>query len=97
MNKAIIFNIVCWLVTIAIGAGMFTIKYRVSEQERELVRINNEILEARRNLHTLRAEWTHLNDPSKLKVLARRFTNLSTIRPQQIITLPEIAKFSDGR
>ena len=89
--RTVLFNIACWIVAVLVGVGMAVVKYRVAEQERRLVAVQEEIREAEREIHMLKAEWSHLNDPQKIKSLAVRYTKLAPIKHDQIVSLSDIA------
>ena len=54
------------LLAVAIGVGLFMVKYRVQDLEDQLVTLNREIARDRQAIQVLRAEWSHLNEPSRL-------------------------------
>lgn len=69
---------------------MFVIKNEVISLERELDEINKQIIEDQKEIHVLKAEWTHLNDPERLRTLSERYANLRPLRGEQIISFSAI-------
>jgi len=65
--------------------GTFIMKNRVQDLEKELVRINAAIKEDIKTIHILKAEWSHLNNPERLRSLANRHASLSPVKAEQII------------
>lgn len=48
---------------------MFVMKNQVQNLENELASINRNIEEDVKTIHILKAEWSHLNNPSRLRAL----------------------------
>ncbi len=53
---------------------------------KELARINRTISEDIKTIHILKAEWSHLNNPERLRNLAGRHSDLSPVKAEQIIS-----------
>ncbi len=60
-------------------------KNKVQELEKELNAINRDIQEDIKSIHVLKAEWSHLNNPSRLRKLASKHISLNQIQAEQII------------
>ena len=54
----------------ALGYGVFQVKYEVQEMESRIVQLNRGIVGDQQAIHVLRAEWSYLNQPSRLEALA---------------------------
>ena len=78
---------------IAVGTGiaLFHIKYQVIALEQEYKQTIARIKETHESIHVLRAEWTHLNDPKRLQVLAQKHLNIGPIQSSQFISLKALA------
>lgn len=74
----------------AMATGMFIIKNRVIALENELEGINERIKEDQKALHVLKAEWTYLNDPARIRSLSTRHAAMKPIRGEQIISFSSI-------
>ena len=72
------------LVAVAIGVGLFMVKYRVQDLEDQLVELNREIAHHREAIHVLNAEWSHLNEPARLKALAGRHLGMAPVPVEQV-------------
>lgn len=73
------------------GSALFMLKYEVQAQNDRLRGLEREIVRARASIHVLKAEWSHLNDPMLLKVLAERHLGLTpqpVSRAEIIASLP---------
>jgi|AraplaMF_Col_mMF_1032025.scaffolds.fasta_scaffold00039_30 hypothetical protein len=74
-----------WLALLTmIGVGLYQVELGVLAKESELKQINRQIDANRDATHVLEAEWSYLNDPTRLADLARRYTDLAPATPTQI-------------
>jgi hypothetical protein len=81
---------VCFLLACASGLYVYQSKHRVQLIDRDIektVRATNELREQTRVAH---AEWTLLNDPQRLQVLAGQFLNLKNVAPGQFTSMAEL-------
>jgi len=86
MNSTKTATLSLWVtLTCLVGFGMFVMKNQVQALESELNRINRSIQDDVKSIHVLKAEWSHLNSPSRLRQLATRHISLNQVRPEQII------------
>ena len=68
-----------------IGFCSLMMKNMVQELEGELNSINREIQNDVRNIHVLKAEWSHLNNPTRLRKLVKKHISLNPLQAEQII------------
>jgi len=74
-----------WLMVLALlGVGLFQVKYEVQARENELRQVRRQIETNEEAIRVLQAEWSYLNDLSRLNDLARRHTDLAPTTPSQI-------------
>src|SRR3569623_3009722 len=74
-----------WLALLTmIGVGLYQVERGVLAKDAELRQINRQIDSNRDAAHVLEAEWSYLNDPTRLADLARRYTDLAPATPAQI-------------
>ena len=86
MNSTKTATLSLWVtLTCLVGFGMFVMKNQVQTLESELNRINRSIQDDIKSIHVLKAEWSHLNSPSRLRQLAGKHIFLNQVRPEQII------------
>lgn len=78
------------LLTVAVGVGLFLIKYRVQSLEVQLQRLNRDIMADRELIHVLKAEWSHFNEPARLRALAGRHLDMIPIQSEQVIETDRI-------
>ena len=74
----------------AMATGMFVIKNRVIGLEKELAAVNAQIESDQKAIHVLKAEWTYLNDPQRIRNLSERHAKMKPITGEQIISFAAI-------
>lgn len=76
-----------WTVLVAAAAGvLFYTSHQAQELEAELEAGHRAVIAEREAIRVLRAEWAYLNEPGRLRELARRHTPLGPAMPAQIVT-----------
>lgn len=78
------------ILAIIAGTSLFMLKYEVQAQEQRLSGLRKDIVEAQESIHVLKAEWSYLNDPSRLREQAERHLGLHPLRPNQIVTIASL-------
>ena len=69
----------------ALSVALFSVKYQVQDLEEELVGLNRSITSEKKSIHVLKAEWSHLNDPERLAILAERHLGMKPVTPAQMV------------
>jgi hypothetical protein len=77
------------LATIA-GAGLFLLKYQVQAEERHLREVRKDIVGTEQSIHVLKAEWSYLNDPLRLREQAERHLAMRPMRANQMVAIDSI-------
>jgi hypothetical protein len=90
-----------WLALLTlIGVGLYQVELGVLAKEAELKQITQKIDANRDAMHVLDAEWSYLNDPTRLADLARRYTDMVPVTPTQLAgferLMPRQAPVIDG-
>jgi hypothetical protein len=75
---------------IVAGVGLYLLKMQVEAQEQHLAGLQKQIAEARESIHVLKAEWSFLNDPVRLREQAERLLAMHPVRPVQLVTIDRI-------
>ncbi len=83
-NKIAIYALAITVVFFTIAASSY-LKNSVYKLERELKEINQNIQNDKIAIHVLNAEWSKLNNPTRLRNLAKAHTNLNSASGEQII------------
>ena len=87
MNNTRSATICLWFTLTFFAAFMvFVMKNCVEDLEKELVQINSSINDDVKSIHILKAEWSHLNNPERLRKLAAKHIALEPVKPEQIIS-----------
>ena len=68
-----------------LGFGILIMKNQVQTLEKQLVSINRDIQDDIKTIHVLKAEWSHLNSPARLRKLALKHISLNPVKAEQII------------
>lgn len=72
--------------------GLFTVKHEVKEQEARLAELNAEIQRNQEEVHVLKAEWSYLNDPARLRALSEKFLAMKVMGPNQVASMDVLTK-----
>lgn len=90
MIRGLSTTIVCACLAGVVGIGLFFVKHDVKEQEARLAELNQEIQANQEAIHVLKAEWSYLNDPTRLRGLSEKFLSMKVMGPSQIATLDSL-------
>lgn len=75
-----------WAVLVAAAVGvLFYTSHQAQELEAELEASHRAVIAEREAIRVLHAEWAYLNEPGRLRELARRHTPLGPAMPAQIV------------
>ncbi len=74
------------IISVALGLSLslFVVKYQVQDLNDELKQVRRDIAADHEAVHVLEAEWSHLNDPDRLRALAERHLGLERIKGEQL-------------
>lgn len=72
------------LMAAAISVALFVVKYRVQDLEAEFRDVNRQISTSEEDLHVLRAEWSHLNQPHRLRQLAGQYLEIGPLDAKRV-------------
>ena len=89
-------TILTLLFAIALGFGLFRLTYEVQTLEGELTRVNKAIASEREATHVLKAEWSYLNEPTRLEALTKKHLTLKATQDSRIRTVAEIPARPDA-
>ncbi|MCG5242190.1 hypothetical protein MCW82_20645, partial [Azospirillum doebereinerae] len=74
----------------AAGGVLFQTSYDVQDLEDKLAGLNRKIVTEQESIQVLKAEWSYLNDPTKLEELATAHLALQPIEARQFLALDTI-------
>lgn len=75
------------VLAVGLALVLFSVKYEVRALERELAELNRVMAADRQAIRVLEAEWSHLNEPGRLRGLSERHLGLAPVAPAQVTTL----------
>lgn len=79
--------VILWsMLAAGVGVSLFLLKHEVRSLEEELGDITRQIRTGDESIHVLKAEWSYLNDPGRLRRLAEAHLDLQPLKPEQITT-----------
>ena len=82
---------VLWAVLAAIaGTSLFMLKYEVQAQEQRLSVLHKDIAETEESIHVLKAEWSYLNEPLRLREETERNLGMHPLKPGQIASIDSL-------
>ena len=82
-----ILNIVSFMMSVVLAVVLYTVKYDAQVEVRRIKDLKVEIRREAQTINILRAEWSYLNQPDRLKRLAERYTKLMPLSASQIVTI----------
>jgi len=75
------------LLALSLGFILFEVKYEVVRMEQNLFRAASQIHQEQDNLHMLKAEWSHLNEPQRLQKLALKYLDVIPVKRTQVAAI----------
>lgn len=87
--KRLLTNCILFAMVICVGIGLFLMKQRVVEYEKELQTLTNTILADMHEIHTLKADWAVLTEPSRLRHLLSQ-SKVAQINVKQVVSPDEV-------
>ena len=78
------------ILVVASGIGLFLLKYQVQAQELHLREVRKDIGEAEQSIHVLKAEWSYLNEPLRLREQAERHLGMHPMKASQIALIDSL-------
>jgi len=92
MIRGLIGTILATILAACVGVGLFFIKHEVKDQERRLAALNSQIQADQESIHVLRAEWSYLNDPIRLRALSEKHLGMHPVTSNQVATLEGVLR-----
>jgi len=85
-----VLNIALVSATLAGAVYLYNVKYEVAAYRVQVKILEHQLIAEREAINDLHAEWSYLNRPERLKVLARRYLELEPVNAQQIVTMESL-------
>ncbi|MFV9874919.1 MAG: hypothetical protein AB8U25_00825 [Rickettsiales endosymbiont of Dermacentor nuttalli] len=77
--------------------GLFYIKYQVQNLNKDLNELNKQYAEEQESIRVLKAEWSYLNQPERLKELSKKYLKLEKMKLAQIRKFDKEVSFDIAR
>ncbi|MDX1423309.1 MAG: hypothetical protein R3322_09235 [Kiloniellales bacterium] len=82
---------VTWMFVVTCAAlAVFYVSQTVERLERELAVEQRTILQHQEAIHVLEAEWSYLNRPERISLLAERFLALAPLSADHVVSLNDL-------
>ena len=89
-------TILFFLLSLLVGFVLFKVKYEVVEVEQKLAKTLEQIKIEEENIHILKAEWSHLNEPQRLQKLAEKFLDIRPMKITQLAATSQVFEKEDN-
>lgn len=76
-----------FILALFVGFILFKVKYEVIEVEQKLTETLQQTAREKENIHILKAEWSHLNEPQRLQKLAEKYLDIVPMKTDQIAAI----------
>lgn len=76
-----------FILALVVGFVLFKVKYEVIAVEQKLAETLHQTERENENIHILKAEWSHLNEPQRLQKLAEKYLDIVPTKTDQIVAI----------
>ncbi len=83
MNRSLTIGVLA--LAVGLPYGLSELSYEVQRLDGDLTRLNRQLLATEEANRVLRAEWSYLNRPAALQLLAAKHLDLAPIAPHQVV------------
>ncbi|MCP5363901.1 MAG: hypothetical protein H6905_01460 [Hyphomicrobiales bacterium] len=84
--------VICALLAVALAVVLMTVKQEVQALEEELAQLNQQVVAERQAVKVLKAEFSLLSGPDRLRQLAEVHLGLRPIEPEQLSTISDLGQ-----
>lgn len=67
--------------------GLFQLKFKVHDLREEVTELKQKIISEKESIRVLRAEWAYLNNPDRIKNLAKKYLDLKEVSVEHVADL----------
>ena len=83
-------TILTLFVAAVMSVALFYLKYEVANLEDRISYLNSSIVDHEEGIHVLNAEWSHLNNVSRIKDLASRYLQMYPTNSDRIKSIDDL-------
>ncbi|MAC38610.1 MAG: hypothetical protein CMH94_10100 [Oceanicaulis sp.] len=84
------FNAIAFVVAAALAVALYIAKAEAKSSQERLEGIQAQLAEERRQINVLNVEIAHLEDPERLRALARRYLGFEPLDPSREVNLSDL-------
>ncbi|WP_339739551.1 hypothetical protein [uncultured Maricaulis sp.] len=84
------FNAIALVVAVALAGALYVAKTEAKNSQERLEDIQSQLVEERRQINVLNVEIAHLEDPERLRALARRYLGFEPLDPSREVALGDL-------
>lgn len=88
-------NAIAFVVAAALAVALYIAKAEAKSSQERLADIQAQLAEERRQINVLNVEIAHLEDPERLRALARRYLGFEPLDPSREIELSDLPALAD--
>lgn len=88
-------NAIAFVVAVALAVALYIAKAEARSSEERLSDIQAQLVEERRQINVLSVEIAHLEDPERLRALARRYLGFEPLDPAREVDLSDLPLLAD--
>ena len=85
-----VLNLVAIMAVILSSFGLYRVKQEARAEAYKVAEVRRHIEREEEAINILKAEWSHLNQPSRVQDLAGRYLDLKPIDVHQIVTFQDL-------
>lgn len=86
----------CTVLLAVLAFAVYQVEYKVQDLRSELEQINDQIVSDREAMHVLKAEWSYLNKPERLRTIADMYLDVEKVAANKIIDIDNIPMRSEN-
>ncbi|WP_297732863.1 hypothetical protein [uncultured Maricaulis sp.] len=90
-------NAIAFVVAAALAVALYIAKAEAKSSQERLEDIQAQLVEERRQINVLNVEIAHLEDPERLRALARRYLGFEPLDPSREVALSDLPLLADAR
>jgi cell division protein FtsL len=88
-------NAIAFVVAAALAVALYIAKAEAKSSQERLENIQSQLAEERRQINVLNVEIAHLEDPERLRALARRYLGFEPLDPTREVELSDLPLLAD--
>ena len=77
-------SFLCLIILLGGALGVFKVKFYVQNLRKDILEMENQLSKEKNAIRVLKAEWTYLNQPERLRKLANKYTKLLPLKVDKI-------------